>query len=288
MASSSIPNSTQERDTHMLSVGRQCSDPTCYMVDFLPFKCHHCQLSFCQDHYKVDAHKCANYDERKHNRIAPSCPLCNSPITVPTGQDPNVVMDSHLDNECSIVTGKVKAKTLPTCERRSCHKVLFTPVRCDKCRKQFCPSHRFPADHSCSPAPALAPKSNVSTSFTAFNANINAGAKNLNTRAAAASSAAANAVKKSIANVSIPANSAQAAPSAPPKPLLPFSKMDRSSAAPSSIDLHAGAKRVSPADSTTIPVNSSTTASALDDHIIKPSHIIDPMSFVPRSIFASA
>ena len=148
MASSS---SAQDRDNQLLEVGKQCSDPSCLLVDFLPFKCHHCELSFCQDHFRVDAHKCPKYDENKHNRIAPNCmpdsigtticilliwhfllgPLCNIPVAVRAGQDPNVRMDIHLEKECSVVTGKVKSKSTPTCARGNCKKVLFSPIRCD-------------------------------------------------------------------------------------------------------------------------------------------------------------
>ena len=139
--------SSSERDTQLLSVGKQCSDPACLLVDFLPFKCQHCQLSFCQEHFKVDAHKCSKYDESKFNRVAPNCklmpgaiaqqrltmssgPLCNIPVAVRPGQDPNVRMDIHLESECSVVTGKVKAKTTPLCARPTCKKVLFSPIRC--------------------------------------------------------------------------------------------------------------------------------------------------------------
>ena len=66
-------SSSQDRDNQLLEVGKQCSDPSCLLVDFLPFKCHHCELSFCQDHFKVDAHKCPKYDESKYNRVAPNC-----------------------------------------------------------------------------------------------------------------------------------------------------------------------------------------------------------------------
>jgi hypothetical protein len=96
-------------------------------------------------------------------------PLCNIPVAVRPGQDPNVRMDIHLEKECSVVTGKVKSKSTPTCSRGNCKKVLFSPIRCDVrslslmissafnliyvkkvCKDQFCAAHRFPQDHNCS------------------------------------------------------------------------------------------------------------------------------------------
>ncbi|KAF8903111.1 hypothetical protein CPB84DRAFT_1678339 [Gymnopilus junonius] len=218
-SSSSLP--AQERDTQLLSVGKQCSDPSCLLVDFLPFKCRHCELSFCQEHFKVDAHHCTKYDETKHNRVAPNCPLCNVPVAVKPGQDPNVRMDLHLETECSVVTGKVKAKTTPVCAKGNCKKVLFAPIRCDKCRNQFCPAHRFPGDHICLPSTApTSQRIDVASSFSSFNA----GAKDLNTKASAAGTAVLNAAKQSMANASASSSSSKTSPK-PSK--LPFNKMDR-------------------------------------------------------------
>lgn len=63
----------EDRDQQLLSVGKQCSHPSCSLVDFLPFKCQHCEDSFCQEHFKVEDHVCPKYDANKHDRIAPSC-----------------------------------------------------------------------------------------------------------------------------------------------------------------------------------------------------------------------
>ena len=137
-------------DQHLLSIGKQCSLPTCLLVDFLPFKCQHCEHSFCQEHFLVSAHNCPDYDESKYNRIAPSCmcfhfmgvhlltlptgPLCNTPVAVRPGQDPNVRMEEHFTKDCSVITGKSgKARTMPVCARGGCKKVLFSPIRCDVC-----------------------------------------------------------------------------------------------------------------------------------------------------------
>ncbi|KAF8964412.1 hypothetical protein BDZ97DRAFT_1757989 [Flammula alnicola] len=221
MASSSSSTPSQERDAQLLAVGKQCSDPACLLVDFLPFKCQHCELSFCQEHFKVDAHKCPKYDESKYNRIAPNCPLCNIPVAVRPGQDPNVRMDMHLEKECSVVTGKVKSKSTPLCARGTCRKVLFSPIRCTSCRQQFCPAHRFPGDHNCSAPPAPA-KYNANKSL----ANLSASAQNLNSKAVAAGTAAMDAVKNSIATVSTPTPRPAGSSSSTPS-VLPFSKMDR-------------------------------------------------------------
>ncbi|KAL4069952.1 hypothetical protein V8B97DRAFT_1967163 [Scleroderma yunnanense] len=148
--------------SELLAIGRQCSQASCLLVDFLPFKCEHCSESFCAEHFTVTAHKCPKYDESKHNRVAPSCPLCNNPVAIPPGQDPNIRMETHISTECSVTTGKSdKAKSTPTCARGKCGKVLFAPISCDTCHKQYCPLHRFPKDHGCTAAASAQPSSSI-------------------------------------------------------------------------------------------------------------------------------
>ncbi|KZT09137.1 uncharacterized protein LAESUDRAFT_735446 [Laetiporus sulphureus 93-53] len=142
-------SSTPQRDVQLLEIGKQCSASSCLLVDFLSFKCQYCKHSFCREHYLPDAHKCDQYDATKANRVAPPCPLCNTPVAIPPGQDPNVRMEAHINTECSVMTGKSRKSSTPTCARPKCGKVLFSPIPCDKCKQQFCPQHRFPASHKC-------------------------------------------------------------------------------------------------------------------------------------------
>ncbi len=146
-----LPSSSTARHEHdapLLSVGKECAYHQCFVVDFLPLKCEHCDELFCQNHFRVAGHHCAKYDARKHNRVAPSCtlsspwtqhishvilspgPLCSLPVSVRTGEDTDVCMDRHIEKECSYITGEVKARTSPICSRLPCKKVLFVPITC--------------------------------------------------------------------------------------------------------------------------------------------------------------
>ena len=71
MSGTSTP--APERNSELLSVGQQCSASLCNLVDFLPFKCQHCNHPYCAEHFLPDKHKCEHYDESKYNRIAPPC-----------------------------------------------------------------------------------------------------------------------------------------------------------------------------------------------------------------------
>ncbi|KAK7469283.1 hypothetical protein VKT23_003767 [Stygiomarasmius scandens] len=205
--SSSTP--TPERDAQLLAIGKQCSHPSCQLIDFLPFKCQHCADSFCQEHFMVSAHSCPKYDETKHNRIAPNCPLCNEPVAIKVGQDPNARMEEHFNKECSVMLGRAVKKSTPTCARAKCGKVLFSPIRCDKCQKQFCPTHRFPSDHSCSSASAAAASSQPRPgSVPASSRLLNINTKTLETKASAASAATVGAIKKTLSSASAQAAAA--------------------------------------------------------------------------------
>ncbi|KAJ7288282.1 hypothetical protein C8J57DRAFT_1279735 [Mycena rebaudengoi] len=196
------------QSTPLLSVGKQCSAQSCMLVDFLPFQCQHCESSFCQEHFMVTAHKCPKYDEAKYNRVAPNCPLCNEPVSVRPGQDANVAMEGHFTRDCSVMTGKVKPKSTPICGKARCGKALFAPIRCPSCNVQFCPSHRFPADHDCSPT-----STNARTRTTGPTAASRL--LDLNTKASAAGTATLGAIKNM---TSAATSAAQASSSRAPAP----------------------------------------------------------------------
>ncbi|KAF7798404.1 hypothetical protein EIP86_009625 [Pleurotus ostreatoroseus] len=208
MSNSSTP--TPERPAELLDIGHQCSDPSCNLHDFLPFKCQHCTQQFCAEHFKPEAHHCEKYDETKHNRVAPSCPLCNTPVAIPPGQDPNVRMERHINTECSVMTGKTKTSSTPHCARAKCGK------------------HRFPKDHSCSStASPSKPSPSPATQMNAAGAAAMAAIKRFNNSSSNAtpSTSRPSAQHQPAKKTSIPTE-ASSAESSPSKPNL-FSKTDR-------------------------------------------------------------
>ena len=58
-------------------------------------------------------------------------PMCNLPIAIKLGQDPNTRMEEHFSKDCTSMTGKSATKSMPTCARGNCKKVLYTPIKCD-------------------------------------------------------------------------------------------------------------------------------------------------------------
>lgn len=92
---SSMTSTPAERDEQLLSIGKQCSHPACLLVDFLPFKCQHCEDAFCQEHFLVSAHNCTKYDESKHNRVAPNC-TCFHFLSSSSTDSPQALFATHL------------------------------------------------------------------------------------------------------------------------------------------------------------------------------------------------
>ncbi|KIK99848.1 hypothetical protein PAXRUDRAFT_822300 [Paxillus rubicundulus Ve08.2h10] len=277
---SSTANANSDRDAQLLSVGRQCSESSCLLVDFLPFKCQHCSQSFCGEHFLVTAHRCPKYDESKYNRVAPSCPLCNSPVAIPQGEDPNIRVERHILTECSVMTGKSgRSRSQPVCARGKCGKVLYAPIGCNDCHKQYCPQHRFPKDHGCSSLP-----SGATSSRKPQNA-LSSARIGLNFKAP---------VRKPIAQTF---KAGRSSTSSPPTPMSgssissnlppisnPFSKPDRASSVPT--DTSTSSTSSQPTSPTPSPASTTYRESTLNSRTAK--LWLDPLSFVPPSIFATA
>ncbi|KAF9781607.1 hypothetical protein BJ322DRAFT_1077185 [Thelephora terrestris] len=223
---------TSEPPDGLLAVGHQCSAQYCDLIDFLPFKCQHCERKFCGEHYLPASHKCDKYDERKHNRVAPSCPLCNIPVTIPDGQDPNIPMEQHITNECSVMTGKAKKSNQPHCSNPRCKKLLFAPIRCDKCSQQFCPQHRFPSDHPCKTTTQTSSKPLTNTP------SVSTKAQDIASDVSAKSNAAMAAIKRSMASAK---SSAKPTPSSssnlqPPQPIQKSTSSSTSSSSKTNLN----------------------------------------------------
>jgi predicted nucleic acid binding AN1-type Zn finger protein len=268
------------KDEALLDIGKKCSYGRCGMVDFLPFKCEHCAQPFCAEHFRVEEHQCSHYDSSKHDRVAPHCPLCDEPIAIPPGQDPTIRFQDHVDTKCPVTTGRKPGSSSPRCANRKCNKVLISPIRCDKCRKQFCPPHRFPSDHTCVP-PTSARPTVAKPSVNVQAANLKKTASEVSDTIGTKANAASAAIKRSMVNAHTPKAPVAAKPTnsssstSSPSIQSPFSKTNRPPLPSSPIILNVNASP--PTVSTIKPPSPTITQS-----------ILDPNSFVPRSIFATA
>ncbi|KDQ11429.1 hypothetical protein BOTBODRAFT_35315 [Botryobasidium botryosum FD-172 SS1] len=277
----------------MLPIGTKCASAHCDLNDFLPFKCQHCSESFCSDHYKPTAHRCEKFDPLKHDRVAPPCPFCKTPIAIPQGGDPNLAMEKHFDTACVVLGNSDKKKGAPHCANAKCRKALYVDIKCSDCKRQFCPSHRYPADHTCvstTAKPSSAPSSRPTGSTSS-----------LPSRASAATNAAQAAMARAATQLK-----AKSQPSTPPKPSTsssstpavaagsskvssnvknPFSKTDRCE--PSSTASSASAKPTTAPTTPAAPSPRSPKRTPLNDIAEKPKPHHNN-SFAPPPLFATA
>lgn len=133
-------------------LGQHCSQNACNKLDFLPIRCDACNQTFCTEHYNYLNHNCPNTYE-KNNQV-PVCPLCNTPIPVGRGLQPDIVVGAHIDNDCQADPAKDRRKVFTNkCSVRKCKTKEVIPVVCDECRQNYCLKHRHPTDHQCDGKP---------------------------------------------------------------------------------------------------------------------------------------
>lgn len=130
-------------------LGANCALTICKRLDFLPLKCDACSKLFCKDHIKYTDHSCEN--SYKKDFQVPVCPLCNKPVPVPRGEQPDIKVGEHIDRDCQSDPAIAKRKAyLNRCSLKGCKQKELVPVRCDSCRQNFCLRHRHEQDHNCS------------------------------------------------------------------------------------------------------------------------------------------
>ncbi|XP_014670417.1 PREDICTED: AN1-type zinc finger protein 2A-like [Priapulus caudatus] len=129
-------------------LGQQCSVTTCKQLDFLPMTCDACKTVFCKDHFVYARHNCES--AYKKDVQVPVCPLCNIPVPVKRGEAPDIGVGEHIDRDCQSDPAKEKRKVYTNkCSVRGCKQKELVPVRCEKCRHNFCLRHRHETDHEC-------------------------------------------------------------------------------------------------------------------------------------------
>ncbi|KAI7881121.1 CRE-AIP-1 protein [Lichtheimia hyalospora FSU 10163] len=128
-------------------LGKHCTFDSCHQLDFLPYTCYRCKKIFCQDHFKLDDHHCPSLQDGQYDARVPTCPICEQPVPGPRGQDPNISVNRHIQNNCND-----KRQTASNiCHQRACNAKLLVPMNCSDCGYSFCVKHRLPVDHTCRP-----------------------------------------------------------------------------------------------------------------------------------------
>lgn len=120
-------------------LGENCAK--CNQRDYLAFKCDLCKKPYCLEHRMYESHQCPDYQLQQRRKL--ECPLCQQKILVIEGQDPNLVIERHIQRGCPKEETIKKIK----CDVKSCEE--FMVVICKDCKRNLCLTHRYDVDHKC-------------------------------------------------------------------------------------------------------------------------------------------
>ncbi|KAM3578613.1 zinc finger, AN1-type domain [Umbelopsis sp. WA50703] len=135
-------------------LGKQCNLTTCRQLDFLPYKCADCKLSFCQEHYQADSHQCQNKQSTRPDIRVPTCNRCHKPVPFRhRDQSPQQRLADHIASNCQdIIT------THQICTAAHCKTKILVPIQCSSCKRVVCVKHRWPKEHNCQSQPRIPSK----------------------------------------------------------------------------------------------------------------------------------
>lgn len=87
------------------NTGERCALDNCKQLDFLPFKCNYCNLTFCKTHFNAESHKC--------------------------------------DKSISNVTTSTEHTSNYICSKQDCNEISPVEILCYNCKNHFCVKHRY-------------------------------------------------------------------------------------------------------------------------------------------------
>ncbi|KAL4456871.1 hypothetical protein ABPG74_014509 [Tetrahymena malaccensis] len=134
------------------NLGKVCSILHCKQKDFLPYKCGCCERTFCQDHFRQEAHDCNQSDRYAKKAIV--CPFCLQTIKYKGSHSETEALDIHQATECDQKNREkaLKEKEKILCESGKKCKQALTDLNtfvCKLCDRQLCLKHRIPEEHVC-------------------------------------------------------------------------------------------------------------------------------------------
>ena len=82
-------------DADMFAICQHSCFDQCQQLDFLPFTCQGCRLTFCAEHRTCAAHNCTKPIVDDSSAVI-VCPLCAKAIKVVHGVDPNQAFEAYV------------------------------------------------------------------------------------------------------------------------------------------------------------------------------------------------
>ena len=139
------PQQRGKREMEFVNLGKQCAFKECKQLDFLPFKCKHCDESYCLEHRTCASHKCEKEPKQDAKTIEVECPLCLKHLVFQRDSSIDEKVDEHIRRGCNVNAAKLSRR----CCLATCKRVELMPLDCRQCKMHFCIKHRMPEDHRC-------------------------------------------------------------------------------------------------------------------------------------------
>ncbi|KAK0636669.1 hypothetical protein B0T17DRAFT_587750 [Bombardia bombarda] len=112
-------------------IGEHCQLPYCNVLDFLPFLCQSCRLTYCLDHRTESAHKCPHAGAWAARRR-------QAQLAAPSAGEGKRMRDLVSQKPCADDGCKTVIGTS-----------LVPGVHCSTCNRDYCLRHRLTEDHDC-------------------------------------------------------------------------------------------------------------------------------------------
>ena len=146
----------------MPHIGKHCQLKSCNKLDYLPFNCKHCRLSFCLDHWKPEGHICSEIkksqeitlqqiNSQANNSQAGNSQAGNSQVenSQPSISQINTTGLTNITSTNSKPDKPKKKKKQNPCNLPNCSGYNLVKMGCGECGINFCVKHRFPEEHEC-------------------------------------------------------------------------------------------------------------------------------------------
>lgn len=135
---------------------KHCQATMCKQLDFLPFFCKECGLTFCRDHQQWRNHNCTAGLKKLQGRIARNCEHCDEVVSQISGKSFEESLKIHRESSaCTKSTKsskKRRKKKKHICSAKGCTESVrasYMHFYCKSCHKKYCVKHRSVDLHNC-------------------------------------------------------------------------------------------------------------------------------------------
>ncbi|KAI9190124.1 hypothetical protein H9P43_001557 [Blastocladiella emersonii ATCC 22665] len=139
-------------------LGKHCEVPSCHQLDYLPFRCTHCQHTYCAEHAKPASHGPLMPEHKSTSE--PGCPGMLLGLRPGRELAPGVTVAPSAQPAPAASApspSTTRGCPHPKCRTKSATRGKPLLVKCNGCQTSYCIPHRLPEIHACSSAASNVP-----------------------------------------------------------------------------------------------------------------------------------